>query len=94
MKVVFYPRNCTSVIQPLDLGVIKCLKQAYRKQLVQRAVCLMDAGKGVELKLDILLAIHVIVLAWQQVTQSTILNCFVKCVHVKKNDKGSDMIGN
>jgi hypothetical protein len=88
VKAVFYPLNCTSVIQPLDLGVIKCFKQAYRKQLVQRAVCLMDTGKGVELKLDIL------VLAWQQVTQSTILNCFVKCGHLKKNDKGSDITGN
>nr|CAD7444077.1 unnamed protein product [Timema bartmani] len=32
--------------EPLDLGVIKCFKQVYRNQLVQRAVRLMDAGKG------------------------------------------------
>jgi hypothetical protein len=41
----FLPPNCTSVIQPLDLGLIECFKLVYRKQLVQRAVCLMDAGK-------------------------------------------------
>jgi hypothetical protein len=34
IKVVFYPSNCTSVVQPLDLGLIKCFKQVYRKQLV------------------------------------------------------------
>jgi hypothetical protein len=38
VKVVFYPPNCTSVVQPLDLGVIKCFKQVYKKQPVQRAV--------------------------------------------------------
>jgi hypothetical protein len=53
VKVVFYTPNCTSVVQPLDLGLIKCFKQVYGKQLVQRAVCLMDAGKKVQLKLDI-----------------------------------------
>jgi hypothetical protein len=52
----------------------------------------MDAGKGVQLKIDILRAIHFIVLAWQKVTQSTIQNCFVKCGHVKKNEQGSDVM--
>jgi hypothetical protein len=51
----------------------------------------MDAGKGIQLKIDILCPIHFIVLAWQQVTQSTIQNCFVTCGHVKKNQDGSDM---
>jgi hypothetical protein len=42
VKVVFYPPNCTSIVQPLDLVVIKCFKQVYRKQLVQMTVCVMD----------------------------------------------------
>jgi hypothetical protein len=67
VKVVFYPPDCKSVVHALDMGVIKCLKQVYRKQLVQRASFLMDTGKGVQLKLDVLGAIHFIVLAWQQV---------------------------
>jgi hypothetical protein len=79
------------VIQLLDLGVIKCFKLVYRKQLVQRAVCVMDAAKGAQLKIDILWALHFIVLACQQVTQSTILTCSVKCGHMKKNEEGSGM---
>jgi hypothetical protein len=62
VKVAFYPPNCTSIVQSLDLSVIKCFKQVYRKQLEQRAVCLMDTGKGVQLKFEILWAIHFIVL--------------------------------
>jgi hypothetical protein len=52
----------------------------------------MDAGKGVQLEIDILRAIHFIVSAWQQVTQSTIQNCFVRCSHVEKNQEGLDMM--
>jgi hypothetical protein len=76
VNVVFNPPNCTSIVQPLDLGVIKCFNQVYRKLLVQRAVCLMDARKGVQLKIDILGSTYFIVSSWEQVTQSTIQNCF------------------
>jgi hypothetical protein len=34
VKVVFLPANCTSRLQPLDLGVIHCLKAKYRKSVV------------------------------------------------------------
>jgi hypothetical protein len=51
VKVIRYLANCTSGLQPLDLGVIKCYKQLYRKRLVQTAVCLMDAGKDTKKKI-------------------------------------------
>jgi hypothetical protein len=39
----------------------------------------MDAGRDVELKINVLQAIHFTVVAWRQVMQSTILNCFRQC---------------
>jgi hypothetical protein len=63
VKVTRYPENCTSVLQPLDLGVIKCYKQLYRKYLVQTAVCLMDAGKDTKKKINVLEALHYTVTA-------------------------------
>jgi hypothetical protein len=45
VKVIRYPANCTSVVQALELGVIKCYNQLYRKRLVQTSVCLMDQAK-------------------------------------------------
>jgi hypothetical protein len=88
VKVFFYALNCTSVVQSLDLGLIKCFKHVYRKQPLHGGVCLMDVGKGVKFKIGILCAIRFIVLAWQQVTQSTIQNSSVKCGHMKKNQEG------
>jgi hypothetical protein len=78
VKVIQYPANCTSVLQPLDLGIIKYFKQLYRKCLVQTAVCLMDAGKDVDIKIDVLQAIHFTVAAWRQVSKPTVVNCFRK----------------
>jgi hypothetical protein len=78
VKVIQYPANCTSVLQPLDLGVLKCYKQLYRKHLVQTAVCLMDAGKDTKKKINVLEALHCTVAALQQVTQQTIENYFRK----------------
>jgi hypothetical protein len=63
VKVIRYPANCTSVLQPLDSGVIKCCKQLYRKCLVQTAVCLMDAGNDMNKKTNVLEALHYTVAA-------------------------------
>jgi hypothetical protein len=66
VKVIRYRANCTSVLQPLDLGVIKCYKLLYRKRLVQTAVCLMDAGKDTKKKINVLEALHYTVAALQK----------------------------
>jgi hypothetical protein len=93
VKVIWYPANCTSVLQPLDLGVIKCYKQLYGKRLVQTAVCLMDAGKDTKKKINMLEALHYTVAALQQVTQQTIKNCFWKAGYVQGQSSGdSDVV--
>ncbi|XP_054720738.1 tigger transposable element-derived protein 6-like [Uloborus diversus] len=33
--VFFFSANCTSILQPLDMGIIKCFKGYYRKRLVE-----------------------------------------------------------
>jgi len=35
MKVVYYPTNCTSMLQPLDLGTMRCIRELYRMHVVQ-----------------------------------------------------------
>ena len=36
VQVLFLPPNCTSVFQPLDLGIIESLKRRYRHNLMSR----------------------------------------------------------
>ncbi|XP_063243406.1 tigger transposable element-derived protein 4-like [Bacillus rossius redtenbacheri] len=45
-EVVFFPANCTSELQPLDLGIIQSFKFLYRKYLVTRAVTMLDTEAG------------------------------------------------
>ncbi|OAF65661.1 hypothetical protein A3Q56_06616, partial [Intoshia linei] len=42
VKIEFLPKNTTSITQPLDAEVIKCVKQSYRKSLVQLIITEID----------------------------------------------------
>ena len=44
VHVLFLPKNTTSVLQPLEAGVIAAVKKEYRKQFSTRAVDLIESG--------------------------------------------------
>ncbi|KAH7975829.1 hypothetical protein HPB52_005635 [Rhipicephalus sanguineus] len=77
---VVYSRCCGESVQlqPLDAGVIKCMKQKYRKFLVQRRLAGMER-KQLDKKLSVLDAMHYIASAWDAVTPETIANSFRHC---------------
>lgn len=76
IKLCFLPTNATSVLQPLDQGVIKNVKAFYRKYLVTK---FLELGVHVSnVKISILQAVEILDLAWKSVTSTTIVNCF-KC---------------
>ena len=44
VKIVLMPPNTTSIIQPLDQGIIRNIKVYYRTQLMRQMVISLDAG--------------------------------------------------
>jgi hypothetical protein len=42
VKVVFFTPNCTSILQPLDQGIIRSFKHYYRKQLLRKTIYMID----------------------------------------------------
>ncbi|XP_071044164.1 tigger transposable element-derived protein 4-like [Parasteatoda tepidariorum] len=90
VKVQFFLANYTSVLQPLDLGVIKNLKLQYRKQLVQLAI--QSIAEPNPKKITVFQAMNMISLAWSQVTTTTIKNFFKKArfVHRTTDDNGGE----
>ncbi|XP_050065566.1 tigger transposable element-derived protein 4-like [Aphis gossypii] len=82
IKLVFFPPNATSKLQPLDQGVIKVLKQKYRKKLVQRYLLEMESVTDEEIpkipKINVLDAIHYVSIAWDEIKPEVIKNCFNK----------------
>jgi hypothetical protein len=43
MKVVYYPTNLTSMLQPHDWGTMRCFRELYRMHIVQAGLVLRQA---------------------------------------------------
>ena len=77
----FLPPNTTSLIQPMDMGVIHNLKSYYRSKLNNRIITALDADEnttalGVSRTVPVLDALFILRDAWSFVKPSTIRNCF------------------
>ncbi|CAH2088978.1 unnamed protein product [Euphydryas editha] len=88
ITLVFLPPNTTSVLQPMDQGIIRALKLHFRKNHVLKMIHLLD-GRGsssVEYpKITVLDAILMIQDAWTQLKQGTIFNCYKHAGFVRSN---------
>jgi hypothetical protein len=74
IKLVFIPPNTTSILQPMDQGVIRSLKCHYRKLMLLRIVESIE--KKQDYTVTLLDAIRFIEKAWRRVTTKTIQNSF------------------
>lgn len=87
VKVVFFPPNMTSVLQPMDQGVIKNFKHYYRRLVVQKFLAGENIDTNGKVKIDLLQAARLCNNAWDQVKGSTIANCFRKAGFVHETDE-------
>lgn len=79
VKLVFFPPNTTSKLQPMDQGVIKNLKMLYRKQILKRLIFALENNKSIDDAINLRLCISEVAKVWQNyVAESTIQNCFIK----------------
>ena len=75
VRVEFFPKNCTSVLQPLDQGIIKSFKGQYRSKMLKTIISMSDRVETVE-DITLLDALYYVKSAWSLVTAKTIQNCF------------------
>lgn len=79
IKLQFLQANATSVLQPLDQGIIRSMKVHFRTKLVQYLLFRLENLDTTKLaKIDLLKAIHYIASLWDAVSQETIAACFAK----------------
>jgi hypothetical protein len=80
VKIAFYPPNCTSVLQPLDQGIIKNFKCFYRTKILRQIIGRLDTYTA-EDPINLLDALHFIRSSWKDVKSTIIQNCFKKAGH-------------
>ena len=78
-QLLFLPPNATSKLQPCDLGIIRSMKVNYRKISLMKLIRHIDTGAAYEdFRLTLLDAVSMVKYAWEEVTSTTISNCFIK----------------
>ena len=77
VQIVFFPPNTTSILQPMDQGVIRSLEAHYRGRTV-RLLCRALEKKEPRPKISILQSMKILADSWEVVTKETIINCFRK----------------
>ena len=77
IKLIFLPPNTTSVVQPMDQGIIADFKKKFRKVYVQKYLC-------TDTEWNILTACHEVAETWSLVSPQTIANSFKHCGFVAR----------
>ena len=75
IRIIFFPPNVTSLIQPIDQGVLESLKKRYRSLLMDYLVACDDSVCDLTRKLKqitILDAFYWVKTSWDQMSISTI----------------------
>jgi hypothetical protein len=92
VKVVFFPPNCTSILQPLDQGIIRSFKYHYRKQLVRKTIHVIVHKLLHDATLMKVNVLHFIAESWRYVIHMTIVNCFHKFgFNLNQTNDGEDV---
>ena len=81
IKFLMLPPNVTSIMQPLDQGIILSAKRRYKKKLTERYMACVENNKDANslLKaLDIGQATNMIAASWRETSSTIIQNCFCK----------------
>ncbi|XP_054724765.1 tigger transposable element-derived protein 4-like [Uloborus diversus] len=80
VKLVFFPPNATSVLQPLDQGIIQNFKVGYRKLFLRHVISQASSENSAQLakSVNVLNAIQWITKAVSSISKSCVQNCFKK----------------
>lgn len=74
LRVEFLPANTTAKLQPLDAGIIRAVKAAYRTDLVRHYLACAEGGNAQTV--DLRWSLLAIVRSWNKITSNVVTNCW------------------
>jgi len=86
VRVEKLPPNTTSKLQPLDQGIIYCLKRDVLRRKMEFALDALDDGIENPYKVGPLKAIEWCTEAWSELSSKTIENCWLHSTLIAKTD--------
>lgn len=79
INIQYFPPNMTSILQPLDQGIIRSLKIGYRNELLKRFIIHFESGKKQsEFQFILLDCFYILASVWKNLPASIIQNSFNK----------------
>nr|CAG8687575.1 3549_t:CDS:2 [Entrophospora candida] len=79
IRLIYIPPNTTAHLQPMDAGIIHSFKAKYKHEYCKYLIRHFDNGTYNQRdKLNVKEAIYFIAEAWNDVTETTIQNCWIK----------------
>lgn len=84
IKLMFFPPNTTSRLQPLDAGIIRSFKQRFRNHMIEYIIEILD-GNGdrdcnvVVKSITLLKAIYMMDLSLKSIPKKVFFKCFEEC---------------
>lgn len=93
VNLVFLPPNTTSMLQPLDQGIIRSVKIRYRKLLLRHVLSQINSCKSSEelaKSVSVLDAISWITSALKKVEPGCVLKCFKKAGFLRASEVATD----
>ena len=81
IEFLMLPPNATSIVQPLDQGIIHSVKRRYQKKLAERYLVSVVNNKDANTilkQLDFVAATNMVHNAWKETSATIIQNCFRK----------------
>lgn len=89
IKAIFLPPNVTSLIQPMDQGVLAALKKRYRRKLLSSLILAMEEGNDLITKLkkiDLIDVIGWVSQCWNELEPITLVRSWRKLLDHSGNE--------
>lgn len=93
ITIQFLPPNTTAKIQPMDQGILRLVKLAYRARITDMyldSIINNEEAKSIIRKMDIKVACDFVVQAWNSIREVTIQKCFSKAGFLTSVDQPTE----